>query len=188
MSVISFLEYTKNYTSPVNKHITNITDFNKLAILDKVSSLKIANPKITKKEISKQVGISDRSLLRFSNDLGENIYQKRKIKKILDPSNCSECDFIAKNKTGLQSHFRSKHVFQNKTKSDKIRQNQTTLKTTEKPKKKKKESVPEEKLGLGKEDEVKTSPKFRIYNNSNNQEEEFDPNQFIQSLNENKIQ
>ena len=123
MAAVSFLEYTKNLTSPVNQKVTNISDFNKMAILDKVSTLKIDNPKLTKKEIAKQVGVSDRTLLRYATELGENVYQKRNSKRFLEPSQCPNCEFIAKNKTGLQAHIRSKHLFKN-------RQNQKTSLTT----------------------------------------------------------
>ena len=125
MTTFSFLEYTKNFISPVNQKVTNISDFNKLAILDKFSTLKIENPKLTKKEIAKQLGVSDRTLLRYATELGENIYQKRNSKRCLNPSKCSNCDFIAKNKTGLQAHIRSKHLHINR--QNKIKKENTSI-------------------------------------------------------------
>lgn len=127
MSCYSFLEYTKNFTTPVNQNVSNITSFNKLAILDRVSTLKIENPKITKKELSIYIGLSGKTLSRYSEDLGENICKKKSYKKNLIPSPCDECDFIAKNKAGLQAHHRAKHLYNRQT----INKNKTKVDTSE---------------------------------------------------------
>ena len=134
----SFLEYTKNYTSPVNENMRTLGNFYKMAMIDKAMSLKTENPKMTKKDIAKSLVVSERTLQRYSNDINETMFQKKKVKTIFNPQKCEYCDFIAKNKSGVKAHERSKHLEEitNKKCVDKkettTRQNQTSLKRKKK--------------------------------------------------------
>ena len=106
----SYFEYIKNFTTPVNENKKSLDKFYKMATLDKAMSLKIDNPKLTKKEVAKSLSISERTLQRYSNDINESMFAKKKIKTKFNPQKCEHCEFISKNKAGLMAHERSKHL------------------------------------------------------------------------------
>ena len=116
----------------------------KRGIMFKAASAKIANPKETKKNIAKSLNVSERTLQRYANDLNFTSFKKNKTTSHFDPIKCLYCSFIAKNKSGLGAHTRSKHLKE----LAEIGQNRTELaplKMIKKPKK--------EKLGMGEEKE-----------------------------------
>jgi hypothetical protein len=112
----------------------------KRGIMFKAASAKIANPKETKKNIAKSLNVSERTLQRYANDLNFTSFKKNKTTSHFEPIKCLYCSFIAKNKSGLGAHTRSKHLEE----LAKVSQNRTKVSETEKKKKKKKEE-----LGLG---------------------------------------
>lgn len=79
----SFIEYTKNYTSPVNGNMRTLGNFYKMAMIDKAMNIKTENPKMTKKDIAKNLDVSERTLQRYSNDIIETMFEKKKIKLYL---------------------------------------------------------------------------------------------------------
>jgi hypothetical protein len=137
----SFLEYTKNYTSPVNENMRTLGNFYKMAMIDKAMSMKTENPKMTKKDIAKSLDVSERTLQRYSNDINETMFQKKKVKTIFNPQKCEYCDFIAKNKSGVKAHERSKHLEEITNKKCVEKETTKIQKQTKSDRSKKKEKV-----------------------------------------------
>ena len=86
-----------------------VNSFYKAAYLEKALSYKLDNPKMSKKNIAKNLNLSERTLSRYSSDINEEVFQKKTIKLIDDPQTCSYCNFVSKNKAGLSAHSRNRH-------------------------------------------------------------------------------
>ena len=133
----------------------------KRGIMFKAASAKIANPKETKKNIAKSLNVSERTLQRYATDLNFTSFKKNKPTTHLEPTKCFYCSFIAKNKSGLAAHTRSKHLEElanRTTLSDNTKDNSASLKKKETKNKREPLRRPlhlknKEKLGLGKEEE-----------------------------------
>jgi len=105
---ISFLQYSMNNNHGVDTRSLNT--FYKLATLDRALSIKLDNPKTTKKDVAKQLNISEKTLQRYSSEINEEVFQKRKQKTSFKPSKCHSCDFVSKNTAGMLAHTRAKHI------------------------------------------------------------------------------
>lgn len=91
------------------ENLKSLNSFYKAAFLEKALSYKLDNPKMTKKNIAKNLNISERTLSRYSIDVNEEVFQKKTIKIINDSQTCNYCEFVSKNKAGLSAHSRIKH-------------------------------------------------------------------------------
>ena len=96
MAQKSFLEYTKNNTNGMTLDKINFDNFLTVSILDKARQIKIENPKKTKKQVSKELGISSNTLSKFADELGDKSFQKKKVNQSVNFSKCDYCKFIAK--------------------------------------------------------------------------------------------
>ena len=109
----------------------SLNDFYKVATLSNALNLKLENPKMTKKDVAKNLHISERTLQRYSSDINKEVFQKKKVKNSYNPQNCTYCQFISKSKSGLSAHIRTKHkneYIQNRQNQVKYTQNQDKFK------------------------------------------------------------
>lgn len=132
----------------------------KKGIMFKAASAKIANPKETKKNIAKSLNVSERTLQRYASDLNFTTFKKHKPTSHFTPIKCLYCSFIAKNKSGLGAHTRSRHLEELASTT----QNQPTVtdfgskKETKKKRDPLKNKEVKESIGLGKVDEEEKEP------------------------------
>lgn len=128
----------------------------KLNILNKAMKLKLDNPRISNKEIGKQLKISSKELVKFSSANNDTLFVKITKKTVSDPQQCCYCDFIGKNISGIKTHIRLKHKKEIAKQSYEINTSGNVLETSgNTPKTKannlKHRNKKQEKLGLGEE-------------------------------------
>ena len=121
----------------------------KRGIMFKAASAKIANPKETKKNIAKSLNVSERTLQRYANDLNFTSFKKNKATTHFEPSKCLYCSFVAKNKSGLGAHTRSKHL--EELANQPTMSNNAMKKERDLPKKTRESKKNKETLGMGDE-------------------------------------
>jgi hypothetical protein len=173
VQTFSLKEMEYNFFEMITSPDFDLNQIVKRGIMFKAASAKISNPKETKKNIAKSLNVSERTLQRYANDLNFTSFKKNKATThvyivLLLPKirvKCLYCSFIAKNKSGLAAHTRSKHlealakITQNRTNvSENTKDNSALLKNFSNKKREplKKTFNKKEELGLGKEEEEET--------------------------------
>ena len=99
---LTFLEYTKHYSEPSFVTGYETDKIYAIDIINRAMNLKLDNPRITKKEISKKLKISKEKLNNFALEVENRTLAPRRMRTI--NATCDECDFKTVSTQALVLH------------------------------------------------------------------------------------